>query len=119
MSPTDIFAQPISFEALQLYKRLEPLAPEVMEDLRQVERLDVSGFTEAEDVDDRLAGSVATTNALIAALADQSARNTFQVPYRMLPDRARDLSDIYIGHALAYLMEMDRRGVATVQFEVR
>jgi hypothetical protein len=60
--------------------------------------------------------SVATTNALIAALADQSARNTFQVPYRMLPDRARDLSDIYIGHALAYLMEMDRRGVATVQF---
>ena len=57
-----------------------------------------------------------TTNTLTAALADQSARKTFQVPYRMLPDRARDLSEIYIGHALAYLMEMDRRGVATIQF---
>lgn len=60
--------------------------------------------------------SIPTTNALTAALADRSAQNTFQVPYRMLPDKARDLSDIYIGHALAYLMELDRRGVATVQF---
>jgi hypothetical protein len=48
MGPTDIFAQPLSFEALQLYKRLEPLAPETLEDLRRVERLDVSSFTEAE-----------------------------------------------------------------------
>ncbi|WP_179403831.1 type I restriction enzyme HsdR N-terminal domain-containing protein [Burkholderia guangdongensis] len=317
MSPTDIFAQPIAFETLQLYKRLEPLAHDVMETLRQIERLDVSGFTEAEVrayvidpivralgyakgtdfsvdlerkieflgknkfpdyklnlwqedfwlieakrprtneafgyedlaqaieyachpkinaalvvlcdgikievfdremsvtepvirmprdrlvsefdklrhllepwqmwffqkrrvvrlidkvfdrefnmnrveefkklVDDRLAGkrtlildnfrkqvssdsqgerdliksasmedliemhmfqqhSTSTTNALTAALADKSAANTFHVPYRMLPDKARDLSDIYVGHALAYLMELDRRGVATVQF---
>lgn len=317
MHPTDIFAEPISLETLQLYKRLEPLAPEVMEDLRRVERLDVSGFMEAEVrayvidpivralgyskgtdfsvdlerkieflgknkfpdyklnlwqedfwlieakrprpnevfgyedlaqaieyachpkinaalvvlcdgmkievfdremsvtepiirvprdrlasefdklrhllepwqqwffqkrrvvrqidkvfdrefnmnrveefkklVDGRLAGkrmlildnfrkqvssdsqderdlikaasvedlieihmfqqhSIPTTNALTATLADQSAKNTFQVSYRMLPDRARDLSDIYIGHVLAYLMELDRRGVATVQF---
>lgn len=60
--------------------------------------------------------SVSATNVLIAALADQSINNTFQVPYKMLPDEARDLSDVYISHALAYLMELDRRGVQTIQF---
>lgn len=317
MTSTDIFAQPISFETLQLYKRLDPLAPEVMEDLQRIEQLDVSGFTEAEVracvidpivralgytkgtdfsvdlerkieflgknkfpdyklnlwredfwlieakrprtenrfgykdlaqaieyachpkinaalvvlcdgmkievfdremsitepvihmprdrlasefdklryllepwqiwffekrrvvrlidkvfdrefnmnrveefkrlVGDRLAGkralildnfrnqlrpdsqaerdlikaasvedlieihmfqqhSNSTTNTLTATLADQSTQDTFRAPYRMLPDKARDLSDIYVAHALAYLMELDRRGVATVRF---
>lgn len=59
--------------------------------------------------------STSTTNTLIAALADQSAQNNFHVTYRMFPDKPRDLSDIYIAHALAYLMELDRRGVATLQ----
>jgi hypothetical protein len=59
--------------------------------------------------------SIPTTNALIAALADRSVHNTFHITYRMLPETARDLSDIYIAHSLAYLVELDRRGVATIQ----
>lgn len=57
-----------------------------------------------------------TINVLTATLANQDPRRAFQALYRLFPDKARDLSDTYVGHSLAFLMELDRQGVETVQF---
>jgi hypothetical protein len=45
---SDIYAQPLSFENLQQFKALTPLAADSLTELARIEQLDVSDFNEAE-----------------------------------------------------------------------
>jgi len=53
-----------------------------------------------------------STHALLAALAD---KNPSALLPHMLPDKARVVSELYMGHALACLMELSRRGVESLE----
>jgi hypothetical protein len=48
MAMNDIYAQPLSFESLQQFKALTPLAVDSLAALAKIEQLDVSDFNEAE-----------------------------------------------------------------------
>jgi len=56
--------------------------------------------------------STRATHALLAALADKNPAEL--LPY-MLPKQVRVISDIYMGHALACLMEWSRRGLESLE----
>ena len=48
MVQTDQYAGPISFETLQLFKRLDLLSPSAIQELQKIQCLDISDFNEAE-----------------------------------------------------------------------
>lgn len=52
---------------------------------------------------------IPATNAMIRRLVDLSVPNSFAVMHRIFPDKPRDVSDQYMAHALAYLMELGAR----------
>ncbi|GAB6854138.1 hypothetical protein JCM15831A_11620 [Asaia astilbis] len=58
--------------------------------------------------------SVVTTNTLVTTLARRSIPYPFEVLLQVFPNEVRDVSDIYVGHALAYLMELDRQGLEKI-----
>ena len=48
MALNDIYGQPLSFERLQQFKALAPLASDSLAELVRIEQLDISDFNEAE-----------------------------------------------------------------------
>lgn len=49
------------------------------------------------------------TNTLIGTLVERGAQNSFHVLHKVFPDRPRDINDMYMSHAVAFLAALSEK----------